>query len=293
MRAAFTLFFVLLSTPALAADSPYLWVKPAAALAYGPLGLIGDVKIQARTPLHRSDSIVFQNTYAGIGGRAAITPAFVDVGPRFSLAPIDVFDVDVQLGVRGVWPSSSGLIPFTQLSGTLDSQRDARKKDARAGQLLYASVNPTFKIKVGPLVAFTSADFAFIHNIDELATPYVYEAYSDMLIARDDVVLTSYTGILGEILDGKKTAVLLRAGALLRHRQAFVSKDISTAVGGAVTVKPGRKPGWPTVLLGVLGYVRDVDRALKAPNIQLQVSWEMQKPFAPKGAPDAEAGGDS
>lgn len=264
------------------APGPWLWVKPSVAVAYGPLGLIGEATVQARAPLYRSDSIVFQDTYAGIGGRVAITPAFVEVGPRFSLAPIDIFDVDFQLSWVGVWPSSSGLLPYTKLGGKLDSQREERKGDAVAGHILYASVTPTFKLKVGPVIAFTSADFAWLQVLrpESSDSPFVYEPYRDMLIRPTDVVLTSYTGLLVEIFDGEKTAVLLRTGALLRHTQAFRSGDVSTAVGGVITVKPGRKPGWPTVLLAVLGYVRDADRALSAPNIQLQVGWEFDRPIA-------------
>ena len=267
---------------------PWLWMKPSVAFAYGPLGLIGDTKIQVRGPLHRSNSIVFQDTYAGIGGRVAVTPAFVDVGPRFSLAPIDIFDVDVQLAWVGVWKGSSGLIPYDRLDGTLDSQRAIIKTQSVAGQSLYASVSSTFKIKLGPVIAFTNADFAFVHVFrhEGETSPFVYEAYRDMVIAWDDVVLTSWTGLLAEILDGGDKRPLLRTGALLRHRQAFVSKDITTAVGGAVIIKPGPKPGWPTITLAVLGYVRDIDRALKAPNIQLQASWEIVKPLEKTTAAD-------
>ncbi len=260
-------------------SGPWLWMKPSLAVAYGPLGLLGDLKVQLRGPMHRSDSIVFQNTYAGVGGRLAVTPAFVDVGPRFSLAPIDIFDVDVQLSYVAVWQSSSGMLQYHQLFGTLDSQRNTRKGEATAGHLLYGSVTPTFKIKVGPVIAFSSADFAFIWafpNADS-TSPYIYDAYRDMVITRRDIVLTSYTGVLAEILDGESTAVKLRAGALLRHRQAFVSGDVSTALGGAVTIKPGRKEGWPTVLVAVLGYLRDADRAFAAPNIQVQASWEFER----------------
>ena len=272
---------------------PWLWVKPSVAVAYGPLGLISDTKIQIRGPLFRSHSMVFQATYAGVGARVAITPAFVDVGPRFSLAPIDMLDVDVQLAWIGTWKGSSGLIPYDRLDGTLDAQRETRKGESVAGQSVYASVNPTFKIKLGPVIGFTSADFAFVRVFkpEGETSPFVYDAYRDMVIAWDDVVLTSWTGLLAEILDGGDKRPLLRTGALLRHRQAFGSKDITTALGGAVIVKPGPKPGWPTITFAVLGYLRDVDRALKAPNIQLQLAWEIVKPLSKTRATDLAPAG--
>jgi len=281
----FLLILLLAGTAHAAPDEPYLWIKPSVGLGYAQLGLLGVTQAQARAPMLRTESIVFQNTFAGAGARLRIAPAFVDIGPQFTLAPIDVFELTVNGGFVGTWKSNAGLLPYDQLSGTLEADRTAREDTAVAGGFLYGSAAPVFKIKLGPVIAFTKADFTVFHLLDQEdhSGTYWYEASRDFLLLPTDVMVESTTGILGEILDaGEKTTVKLRAGAMLRHRQAFGSKDISTAVGGVVTVKPGRKEGWPTILLAVLGYVRDADRALKAPNIQIQVAWEFEKPFAKK-----------
>jgi hypothetical protein len=117
---------------------------------------------------------------------------------------------------------------------------------------------------VGSPIARTSADFALRPaERGQQDSASVYDPYRDTVIADNDVVLQSLTAIIGEIPDGQKSAVMVRAGAVLRHHQACVSKDISTASGGMAPVKPGRKPGWPTNSALCPGYLRDVDRALR------------------------------
>lgn len=69
--------FTLLLTRALAADEPGLWLRQAVGFGGWPSGAVSDTRLQYRAPLHRSESIVFRDTYAGVGGRLAVTPAVV------------------------------------------------------------------------------------------------------------------------------------------------------------------------------------------------------------------------
>ena len=118
---------------------------------------------------------------------------------------------------------------------------------------------------------------SFIHT---LGTNGTFEAADVDLSIVERAKFCFVTGtMVMPTLDGEQTAVQLRAGALLRHRQAFVSGDVATAVGGVVTLRPGRKEGWPTILLAVLGYVREADRAFGPPNIQLRLSWDVERPI--------------
>jgi hypothetical protein len=294
MRWILVLLTVAFAVPAAAAapDEPHYWVKPSIGLAYNHLGLLGTVQAEARTPMARTDSIVLQNTHAGIGGRFRVSPAFIEIGPQFKLAPLDVFDVTFNAGLVGMWRNSAGLLVYNDFGSTLETTRNDKHDNGESieGGFLFASAAPVFKIKLGPVIAFTKAEFSFFHLLDQDEYPgeYWYEATRDILLRPNDIMVESTTGVLAEILDaGENTTVNLRAGALLRHRESFISRDISTAVGGVVTVKPGRKQGWPTILLAVLGYVRDPDRALGAPNIQISVSWEFQKPYRQQQAEEA------
>jgi len=271
---------------------PWLWNRNSVALAYGPLGLLGTSRLQIRGPMGRSSSIVFQDTYAGAGMAMAISPAFIEVGPRFSLAPIDVFDIDVQLSYIYTWRSSAGLLPYTGLTGTLDNARTAIKTTAVAGSKFTASISPTVKFKAGPVIGLWNLEWAFIHHIkpDGVTSPYVYEALRDLVIAWDDLVVTNIAAILVEIFDGTGPnggpGPKFRVGPIMRDKQSLVSRDISTALGGAITLRPGPKPGWPDILVAVMGYLRDNDRQFKAPNIQVQLAWVLEKDLGAKRVAD-------
>jgi len=276
------------ATEEVVVPGPWSWSRFQVGLSYAQLGLLGRARSEFRGPMGRTPSIVFQNTFMGAGIDFAVSPAFVQVGPRFTLAPIDVFDVTFGFNYNYTWRSSAGLLPYDDITGTLEAQREAIKDTAVASSRFMIRINPTVKLKVGPVIAFWSAEWAFIHTPipSGVSSPYVYEAMRDMVMAWDDLVVTNIAGVLVEILDftGPKggNGPRLRVGAITRDRQTFHSRDIGTALGGVVSFKPGPKPGWPDILLVVQGYLRDFDRQFAAPNIQIQFSWILEKPFKKK-----------
>ncbi len=283
------LLALLVSIPGLAAAEEgsgrppdWLWVKQRVAFAVFPSGLISDTRIQLRTAGLRTDSIVFQNTHFGAGARVAVTPAFVDVGGHFTLAPIDVFDMDLRVGVVGTFKGAASIIPFAKITdGTLDPHRKARKDEWASGLAVYASAAPTLKVKLGPMIIFDAWTLRAIHQRrpEGETRPFRYDAFQDLVVAWDDVTIQQQVGVLGEILDGKKTAVTLRLGGLLKDTLAARSKDRSTSVGFFGTFKPGRKAGWPTIAAMVLGYLTDNDRKLGAPNVTVLAQWDLVTPL--------------
>jgi len=258
---------------------PWIFLREQVAVAGWPGGLISDTRFQLRAPMYRSDSIVFQDTYAGVGAKLAVTPAFVEVGPRLSLAPIDVFDVDVQVSWIGYWPSSSGLLPYGDPGeSTRDLDREDRFQDpalrAESSHAFMASAAPTIKLKIGPIIAFDAWTIAYykIQQPEGIDSPYVYEAYWDRVIAWEDVVIEHQPALLGEILDGQGKPKLW-VGATMRDRMTAVSKDRSIAVGGLIMFKPSVKEGWPTFVAQVLPYVKDPDRVGGPPSMALALVW--------------------
>lgn len=259
---------------------PYVWTRFMFAAAGWPSGLIGDARVQHRAPLKRSSSFVFQSTYAGVGGRLAIAPAFVDVGPRLSLAPIDFFDIDVQAGFVGYWRSSSGLLPYDHvLESTRDQDRTDRYRDpdttAQAGWGAYVSGQPTLKAKLGPIILYDSWAFTWFH-IDRPRgeeRPLVYEPYWDRLIAWDDLIFQQEVGLLGQILDGR-TGPTLMTGAVFRHRWTLYSRDPSMVVGGMIMVRPAQKRAVPAIAGQILAYVKDPDRVGGVPAMGLALVWQ-------------------
>lgn len=262
---------------------PWLWYRGSLAVAYGPLGLLHTSRLQVRGALGRSKSVLFQTTYAGAGLGFAVSPAFIEVGPRLSLAPIEIFDVDLQGSYTFTWKGSSGLLPYSSVGGTLEKDRELLGPSSKPGGKFTLMVSPTIKLKVGPVIGLWNVEWAFIHHMDQTSSPLVYEALRDLVIARTDMIVTNIAAILVEAFDGTGPnggpGPTLRVGAIMRDKQSYESRDISTALGGAVMFRPGPKRGWPDVLLVVMGYLRDDVRAFSAPNIQLQLAWVLDKKF--------------
>ncbi len=266
----------LLFASALAADRPSFYVRQSVGVAGWPTGLLSESRFQVRTPLHRSDSIVFQDTYAGAGLRLDASPAFVNPGVQVSLAPIDVFDVDLSAELLGYLPGPFGLLPYDGLSTKLDEARDARTDHfAALGWALDA--NPTLKLKLGPIIAFDAVAFSWMHiaRPEGETAPYVYEPLRDLIVAWDELYLEHQPAVLWEALPGGERP-LLYVGATWRDRFAFVSGDRSGALGALVVARPVEKPAVPTFIGCVAFYLIDQDRVGNAPFVGLQANWVLE-----------------
>jgi len=263
-----------------AADEPGLWTKQAVGTAGFPTGLMSETKMQYRAPGPRSDSIVFQDTYVGAGGTVAVSPAFLQVGPTVSIAPIDVFDLDLSASWIGYFNNGLGLMPFDQPSGKLGSERDERAAngDGVGANALALTATPTFKIKVGPIVAFDSWNVTYLNfdKPDGVEATYTYEPKRDLLLAWEDVAVEHQSAVLYTILPGDDGPKLW-VGGTIRDRFAAVSPDRSTAAGAVIIARPGTKPAVPQIVGQSLFYLNDADRSIgSAPNLQAQVSWTFE-----------------
>jgi len=268
---------------------PWIYARDMLAVSGWPTGLLNDARLQIRGPLHRSHSIVFQDTYIGAGFRFAATPAFVDIGPRFSIAPIDIFDVELSASYVFYWPSSSGLIPYDDVD---DPKKDQERKElwkdpdveVPPGHAFHAMVAPTIKLKFGPIILLDAWTFHY-YRIAELAGDnaanynYVYEPFTDRMLDREeDLVIEQQVVVMGEILDGD-TKPLLRIGATWRDRMTLAARDRSMNVGGIFMFKPGYKRGWPTIIVQALPYIMDHQRLGHGPNVQVVLSWANDYPI--------------
>lgn len=274
------MFFALLASAALAADTPHWWLRQSVGGQLFPDGALSDTRLQYRVPLKRSESRLFQTTYAGAGLRAAVTPVNVEVGPRLGFAPIEIFELEVQGSYLGYFSwGGRGLLPFEQTEGKGTEERKAREAEGFMASGLQLAATPTVKVKLGPVVVFDSATFSMLHleNPLGLDAPYVYEPNRDLIVAWDDVLVENQAGVLYEVLPGGERP-LLRVGATARNRAALTSGDESVAVGGLVSFRPGHTPAVPTVNVLALAYVVDSDRVGTAPNLQASATWVFEKP---------------
>jgi len=262
------------------AAEPELWARELVGTGGWPSGLLQDAKMQARFPGHRSKSILFQDTYTGIGGRVAVSPAFLEVGPRFSWAPIDVFDVDVQAS----WVGFAG--PFAPISfdtidvGRVESARNQRSGEGFPLSSLQLSVSPTLKAQVGPIVAFDTMTVTRIvaHQPDDVAAPFWYEPLRDMILAWEDTTI-EHNGTLAVELLAPGDGPELMVGVAGRSRAAQVSKDRFANVGPSVVWRPGSSLRTPQIIAQALFYVQDPERVGGMPNLNLAATWVMHKPL--------------
>lgn len=273
-----------LAPPAHAAqpETPYLWTYAQAGGGGWPSGVIGDVRMQARAPLYRSDSMLLADTYVGAGARVAVTPAFIQGGPRLSIAPAAFFDMDVDAEVHRYFPGPFGALGFDAPAHKLESERGDRKDETFPATAWTLSAAPTLKLQVGPVVAVDALVVEAWH-VDQPAdqtSPYVYEALRDLVIAWDDVVIENEPILLLTAWKGDDHHRLLWVGATLRDRMVLVAGDRSMVVGPMALFRPGSPSNAvPMFALQVLPYVIDADRVGGVPNIQAAAWWTLESPF--------------
>lgn len=269
---------LLAAPPALAADVPSWYVKQGVAVAGWPTGALWNTIGEVRTPLHRSESVLFQTTSAGIGAQVLASPAFVTVGPRLSFAPIEVFDVNLKAARAWYFGGGLGLMPFDQLAGTLGSERDARKEEGFGSTGWVLSVEPTLKAKVWKLVVFDAwtVDRILLERPAEIDAAYTYEPLRDLVIAFEDTAVEQHAGLLYEVLPGGDQPSL-RIGPTYRERFTVESGDRSATLGLLVAAKPGTKPAVPTLVGLALWYLVDTDREGPMPLLAAQARWELER----------------
>lgn len=257
---------------------PSVWTKQLVGVSGWPSGLLSDTRVQLRTAGHRSDSILFKDTYYGVGGRLQVSPAFVDIGPRVSLAPIDVLDVDLQASWTG-YAGPFAPLPYDGLTGTSERARGERKGEQMPMHKLELSAAPTLKGKLGPVVAFSGATFAWLraHRPKGATAAYFYEPYRDLVVAWEDVTIDSQTAVLVELMPGGDRP-LLWIGPTFRHRRALRSGDFQSHAGAVVMCRPGTAPAVPTLVTQVLGWVASPDRGAAFPSVNLAASWTFGGP---------------
>ncbi|MDP2304743.1 MAG: hypothetical protein Q8P18_01785 [Pseudomonadota bacterium] len=277
----------VLTHAALAADGPSLYFRQTIGAAVYSTGALSATRLELRTPLHRSDSVVFKATYAGAGVGLQVSPAFVGVGPRISIAPIDVFDLNLSAARMLYFDGGLGLMTFDETSGRTGDQRNARSDDGFGSGAWVATAEPTLKLKLGPLVAFGAwaVDLVHLERPADIVAPYTYEPLRGLVIAFDDVLVEQQVGLLYDALpeDGPS----LRVGLIGRDRFAVVSGDRTTSAGLMVAARPGIKPAVPTLVAMAQLFFTDPDReVLSPPNIAIGARWEIDAPLTRSPIPE-------
>ena len=265
-----------MASSAQALDDPGLYFRQQVGFGGWPTGLMSDTRIQYRTPLTRKEgSLMLNDTYAGAGMMARVSPAFSEVGPRVSVSPVDVFSLDLQASRVQYYSKTYGLMGFSQASGKLGSERVERAEngDGVAAGGWSVTAAPTVKIKLGPIVAFDSWTVQYF-AIDQAAqTEFTYEPWRDQVIAWNDVAFDHEAAVLLTAVDSDDGGPTFWLGGWARDRWSLEGPDRSTTVGPAIVTRPGRGKYVPNVLGRAMFYATDGDRVGTAPNLQCALIW--------------------
>ncbi len=271
-----SLFALWLSAPAQALDDPGVYVRQQVGFGGWPTGLMSDTRVQYRAPLKRKEgSLMLNDTYAGAGVMARVTPAFSEVGPRLSWSPVDIFDIDLQASRVQYYSPTYGLMGFEQARGKLDADRAAR---AEAGEGVTSggwsvTAAPTVKLKVGPIIAFDAWTVQYI-TLDQAADePFTYDPWRDAVIGWQDLTFDHEAAVLYTAIDSDSGGPTFWVGAWVRDRWSVEGPDRSTTIGPAIITHPGRGPAVPTLLARAMFYVIDADRVGVIPNAQMAAIW--------------------
>lgn len=270
----------LLVGVASATDVPSLWTSHGIGVAAYPTGLIYLGQLQVRGPLYRSESIVFQDTFAGGGLTLAASPAFINGGPRVDIGPIDVFDIALSAEVVSSIPGF-GAIPYDTLGSKLERERNPRKDESFGAIGWQITANPTVKIKLGPVIAFDSFTLASVHlgQPDDVVGRYYYEARRDMTLAWHELYLENQPGLLFEASPGGDKPLIL-LGATAYDKRCIKSGDRQVLAGFLGVVKPHEHKAVPTIIGQATLYLKDPDRQIEdVPYLAMLLSWDFQKPL--------------
>ena len=256
-------------------DVNHLWVRGYAGLAYQPLGVIGDVAAEVRFPVLRFGGIAFNDTFFGIGARAAITPVHAEFAARASFQPIDLLPITVEGFWANFWDSPWGPVPLDRVENqTLEYRGHLydEKRDFLA-QSVGVNVIPTFQIQYKRVAAFTSWTFTFMKTTPvQGPEPWYFEPYRGMVLAYEDRVIEHTSAIVWDFKNGKDHTSLLRVGPALRGKFAKNTTDHTLEAGGLVMWRPGRRERDATFTLIVTEYLQDPDFGLGVPHVVLVVS---------------------
>jgi hypothetical protein len=223
---------------------------------------------------------VFQDTFAGGGWSLVGSPAFIVTGPRADIAPIDVFDISLSAELVGTLPHF-GPIPYDTLGHKLERERNLRQDEAISALGWQLTANPTFKIKLGPVIGFDSFTIATVHLKQPGDAPqrYYYEARRDLTLAWNELYLENNPGLLFEAAPGGDEPLVL-LGVTVYDKRCMVSGDRQVTGGFLGIVKPYPHKAVPTLIGQVTLYFKDPDRGIEdAPYLALFAAWDFQKPL--------------
>ncbi len=197
----------------------------------GPLGLETQNRVMLQKRLMDSESVLFDNTFAGGGVSLKLNPAYVKVGPLFEVQPITL--LNIRLGYEYVsyfggfgylqsWPEPTDAYSFEL------SERDLNERDGlnyvTSGHHLF--VEPTVQLKAGKVAIRSKTPVEYWKMALQDGDLVFYDATLHTLVPGSGLVVSNDSDLL--YVSGKR----LTAG--VRYSGVFPKYGDDDFQGGTV-----------------------------------------------------------
>ncbi len=269
---------VLWATAALAGE-PQWWLFNRLGVAYNPLGAIDDFRAEVRAPLpwEQPGSLLLDGTYVGGGLGLEVSPAYLRVGPRFSVQPVAFFDVTGQARLLYYFGVFDDLMGFDDLDVDYDdAARATHSEDAYPALGLDVDLRPELKIKVGHFFAVDQWEFHYYRLPG--TEPYVFEPYIHLLMARQDVTFT-HDAVVGAFVWDPPDRREFIVAAISENTHAVATRDHSWSVGPLVAFSVSNRFAVPKFAVLSRIYIRDQTLTIPSVYVAIAAEWEVGLPM--------------
>lgn len=181
------------------------------------LGLQNTVEVAWTWPLSTSSHPLLSGAHIATGVTHAITPAQTRLGGWIEYAPLSIVSVRAGIDPTAYFGTFNSLMSFDHYTDPFSKKDRDSHGGARSGTAAKVYVSPTVKMKVGSLVAMSSADFEWWRSTAPGAL--FYEPTRDTLLKSDGDRLVNTTTV-AMIQRAPRGGGTLSAGAI--HALTYV-----------------------------------------------------------------------
>lgn len=229
-------------------------------VAVNPIGLQDQLALSWRWGLTHSKNPFLSDAHVAVGATNTLTPAYERVELWAEVSPLSVLDVKVGLEPIFYFGTFGHLAGFPSYDSDFSrTAREAIKDQAVSRTGVRYHVSPTFKIKLGRVIARAGAEFEW-WRVDGPGA-YFYEPFRDTLLDSDGDRLTALSSQLfyeahngadgGRLLAGVFHDRIAVHDAPRNRRQRLGPIAIWTLGHQRIGLRE------PTVILGVFTYLQD------------------------------------
>jgi hypothetical protein len=233
---------------------------------YNPLGAEDRIELEYRLRLIDSRSVLWNDTYLGLGFTPAVTPVMSRIGATLTVKPIAVATLSASYNYDLWYGVLDNLQPFSGADDDFSDPALDRSGDRAISTTGHELVlRATLAGKLGPLAVGDTVEFSLTRMDLEGGGPYYYNIKVDALVRNGGWFLTNDTDIVFVTRFG------LVAGARNTLTHAFAAEGAG----------PGAQ-NTPTDRLGpLLAYVffDRPGRGFNKPTILLVVAWWLEHRF--------------